>query len=115
MQLTALWLLMPTLPQLLLCDADRSRCYRNRPSLVTSTATIIPESALLLQVNFSLPPVYPVTIANFNWAPVGLTLAVLLSLAAWWCPTWGAKHWYQGPRHSYEARQRALEPYRDSS
>ena len=37
-------------------------------------------------------------------APIEFGGILLLLLLAWWCPVWGARLWYKGPRHSYEIR-----------
>ena len=38
-------------------------------------------------------------------APAQLGIILLLILVSWYCPGYGAKLWYQGPRHSYEERR----------
>ncbi len=52
---------------------------------------------LVASLVFSMPLQLPLTGLNFNYAPGGLAIVLLGSLAAW---RFTARHWFQGPTPS---------------
>lgn len=58
-----------------------------------------------MQVNFSLPPAYPITLNTFNFAPVALGLILIGASVAWVMPGCGVRHRYDGPRISFERQK----------
>lgn len=54
--------------------------------------------ATALQVLFTLPTSFPVTLESFNYASVALGAVLAGCITAWFLPSCGARHWYQGPK-----------------
>ncbi|GIL53553.1 hypothetical protein Vafri_9129, partial [Volvox africanus] len=53
---------------------------------------------LVIAVVFSLPTLYPINAKNMNYNAVGTAFVVLSTLAAFYCPVIGGRHWFTGPR-----------------
>ena len=47
---------------------------------------------LCVQVAFMLPIAYPMTFANFNYAPITVIVAIAAICLAWYLPRYGARH-----------------------
>lgn len=42
---------------------------------------------------------YPITVEDFNYAPVAVGIVVFICFGVWWMPCIGACHWFKGPPH----------------
>lgn len=74
----------------------------NRINDKDAIALLSSRSRLPVQVVFVLPAAYPVTMLNFNFAPMAVAVILVGSLLAWHLPRWGAKHYFTGPRVAAE-------------
>jgi len=44
-----------------------------------------------------LPQLYPVNAQTLNYAPICIGIISIVSLAGWFFPRWGGRHWFKGP------------------
>ncbi|BDA48244.1 Amino-acid permease BAT1 homolog [Coccomyxa sp. Obi] len=50
-------------------------------------------------VIFVLPDTYPIDLRTINYSPIAVGLVLVVLLATWFCPKYGAQHWYRGKAH----------------
>jgi len=58
----------------------------------------------LITIMFVLPPQYPVTVNNFNYASVAVGVVILIS-GGWWVTS--ARYWFKGPAVLWEKENKA--------
>ncbi len=57
------------------------------------------------QVIFVLPDTYPIDLRTINYSPIAVGLVLLILLATWFCPKYGARHWYRGKAHTLDDQE----------
>lgn len=75
----------------------------NLGRLSTLLATIATLWISYLFVVLLLPQQYPVAGETLNYAPICIGTVGGLSLAGWFLPKWGARHWFHGPVRTISA------------
>ncbi len=52
-----------------------------------------------------LPDTYPIDLRTINYSPIAVGLVLLVLLATWFFPKYGAQHWYRGKAHTLDDQE----------